>query len=751
MLGAIGAKTVNELQTLSFSVSATDADGNALTYAAAPLPAGATLSGQTFVYTPSYDAVSGVSAQVVNVTFTVTDSNGASDSEVVPITVNNVNRAPTLANPGSQSASEGSLFTYQLNASDPDGDGLVFTAPSGLPPGALLNPISGLLTWNPGGNQAGTYPIALRVTDSFGALANRTLTLVVADVSGVPAVPARHSLGDFDGTNGADVSVFRGITGEWFSRSIGSDSYTGAQFGLPGDIPVPGDYNGDRITDRAIFRPSINTWVIAFSRLDQTSTVPFGLVGDIPVPADYDGDGRTDIAVFRPVIGMFLISRSSDGQTSAITLGAPGDIPVSCDYDGDGKADAAVFKPANGAWTVRNSSGAADSSITLGLATDIPVPGDFNADAHCEAAVWRPADGSWYIGSNAPIQFGLGGDVPVPSDYDGDGRTDLMVYRPGIGGWFRRLGDGSAEFSQLGLYTDVSTLREGYHYATRKSPGSAAAAVGLSGDGVLLYRRKGSVLTTVRSTGSTVATSILPVGATVVRGDYDGDKSIDTAVFNAGSWTIFRGAGGVISVGWGVAGDKPVAADFDGDAKTDVAVFRPNNGGGFAAWYVIKSSDGFAAVYNWGLSTDEPIPADYNGDGWADPAIFRPQTGSWYVIDGRSGGFIQGVQWGLAGDQPRALDFDGDGRADKAVFRSSLGLWFVAYSSGSGNTIRWGQAGDIAVPGSYLTPGQNDFAVWRPAAKSLYILATNGTTKIVKTTVPATDQVIALAPPVTVK
>jgi hypothetical protein len=34
------------------------------------------------------------------------------------------------------------------------------------------------------------------------------------------------------------------------------------QWGLPGDVPVPGDYDGDGITDYAVYRPATGTWWI---------------------------------------------------------------------------------------------------------------------------------------------------------------------------------------------------------------------------------------------------------------------------------------------------------------------------------------------------------------------------------------------------------------------------------------------------------------------------------------------------------
>ncbi len=96
VLAAIGAKTVNEDQPLAFTATATDPNGNALTFSAGNLPTGATLSpAGAFSWTPSF-AQGGSNS---NVTITVTDngSPAASDFEVVTITVGNVNRPPVLS------------------------------------------------------------------------------------------------------------------------------------------------------------------------------------------------------------------------------------------------------------------------------------------------------------------------------------------------------------------------------------------------------------------------------------------------------------------------------------------------------------------------------------------------------------------------------------------------------------------------------------------------------------------------------
>src|SRR5262245_8114184 len=137
------------------------------------------------------------------------------------------------------------------------------------------------------------------------------------------------------------MAVYRPGNGDWFIKGGAS-----AQWGIPGDIPVPADYDGDGHVDIAVFRPSTGYWYVR-----NGASVQWGGAGDIPVPADYNGDGKADFAVYRPTAaggGPFWFSYGVGPQVWQ--LGAVGHVPVPQDLDGDGKAELTVYVPGTGTY-----------------------------------------------------------------------------------------------------------------------------------------------------------------------------------------------------------------------------------------------------------------------------------------------------------------------------------------------------------------------------------------------------------------
>lgn len=165
VLNPIGNQTVNEGQTLQFTLSATDPDGNNLTYSAANLPPGASFDPQTatFTWTPGFNQA----GNYPNVEFTVTDDGDPMelDVELITITVGDINRAPVFDAVGTQEVVEGAPLTFTVSATDPDNDALVLSI-NGLLDGASFDAQTGEFNWTPTLSQSGTYIVTFEATDN---------------------------------------------------------------------------------------------------------------------------------------------------------------------------------------------------------------------------------------------------------------------------------------------------------------------------------------------------------------------------------------------------------------------------------------------------------------------------------------------------------------------------------------------------------------------------------------------------------
>ncbi|MFN8391574.1 MAG: VCBS repeat-containing protein [Bdellovibrionota bacterium] len=179
---------------------------------------------------------------------------------------------------------------------------------------------------------------------------------------------------DYDGDGATDLAVYR--AGGWHLLMNNGSTFS-QPWGEPTDVPVPTDYDGDGRADIAIWRPRDGTWWVINSGFGwgQTPTfhqvVQWGLPGDVPIPGDFDNDGKADFVVFRPSTGTWFLRLSGSDLQQSFQWGLPGDTPVLGDFDGDGRLDLCVYRPATGAWYINNRSGIM-SAAQWGLPSDRP-------------------------------------------------------------------------------------------------------------------------------------------------------------------------------------------------------------------------------------------------------------------------------------------------------------------------------------------------------------------------------------------
>ncbi len=131
-LQPIPNRTINEGDPLTFTVSATDPDGDTLTYSTSGLPRGATFNPTThvFTWTPDY-----TQAGTYAVTFTVADSGGLSTSQPVTITVLDATPPPPAVTIGRPA-----LGTV-VNRTQP----ILLSGTSTAAPGAVVSSVSVLV------------------------------------------------------------------------------------------------------------------------------------------------------------------------------------------------------------------------------------------------------------------------------------------------------------------------------------------------------------------------------------------------------------------------------------------------------------------------------------------------------------------------------------------------------------------------------------------------------------------------------
>jgi subtilisin-like proprotein convertase family protein len=314
-------------------------------------------------------------------------------------------------------------------------------------------------------------------------------------------------------------------------------------------------------------------------------------------------------------------------------------------------------------------------------------------------------------------------------DFNGDGKTDYVVVRATDApiAEANAIGEKTASNGLFSARKRLAAMRE------RKMNPEAAAS--------LLPPR----LTWYTNINGTGATSVGQLGDSEfdfpVPEDYDGDGKDDIAVWRAGppdqaAFYIYQSSTNTVRKEiFGQDFDDPlVVGDYDGDNKADPAVFRcPVNTPGRCYFFYLGSNNNPNRVTTfvpWGFGTFGDYfvnPGDFDGDGKYDFCLQRIRPGTaaegQFVLLRSSDLGVEYVNWGRVTDEIVPGDYDGDGKSDFCVARGETinnvsGLSFYILERDGGGTgaspIRFGQVGDVLVPGDYDGDGKQDVAVWRP-------------------------------------
>jgi RHS repeat-associated protein len=166
----------------AYQVTATDADGDALSYYLSQAPEGLAIDRTTgeIRWTPT---ASQVGTQTVDVR--VLDGRGGEANQSFEVTVDPapINRAPDINSAPVTSAVANQPYRYDITATDPDNNPLQFDL-SLQPEGMTIDPATGTILWQPTTDQLGDNTVIVRVQDGQGGVDLQSFNLsVVADNS----------------------------------------------------------------------------------------------------------------------------------------------------------------------------------------------------------------------------------------------------------------------------------------------------------------------------------------------------------------------------------------------------------------------------------------------------------------------------------------------------------------------------------------------------------------------------------------
>ena len=194
---------------VTVTIGGTDPDGDALTYTPT-IPVNGTVearSGGSLIYTPNAGFFGEDSFRVV-----VSDGKGGTALQTVTVLVEEPNLAPTVLPSQTAVTTAGDTVSIFIEASDPDGDPLTFSA-GAADDGTIDVREDGLLFYTPDAGFTGRDDFAVTVSDGKGGVSSLTVTVtVVAEGSPLAMGPALlyeiQAEEGFEGAFGGAGNVF---------------------------------------------------------------------------------------------------------------------------------------------------------------------------------------------------------------------------------------------------------------------------------------------------------------------------------------------------------------------------------------------------------------------------------------------------------------------------------------------------------------------------------------------------------------
>lgn len=229
------AITTNEGVAAALTVTASDIDGDTLTYSVPTTGAGAPARGVVTVgangaltYTPNGNE-SGPDTFVV----TVSDGKGGTVTQTVNVTIVSSN-APPLAgaeNTNTLTLAEDTTAAFVIDYTDPDG-----ANPDALTVALTVNPLHGTINgttnvYTPAANFNGTDSFTYTVTDAEGGVTTHTVNIVVTPVNDAPVAAATQDVVTAAGAAANVTVAATDVDGDVLTYTFAATGAAAAQHG----------------------------------------------------------------------------------------------------------------------------------------------------------------------------------------------------------------------------------------------------------------------------------------------------------------------------------------------------------------------------------------------------------------------------------------------------------------------------------------------------------------------------------------